>query len=140
MTVVNEARAERRDAARRKRKGAPDDTAWRGFVQCELSDLDKQHVRELLAAGETAWEYLLALVVEGYKLTLSFDYSNSSWVASLTCKRSSDPNVGLTLTARGGTVVGAMVALFYKDDAVLKREWAGRAAVDSRRFSETDVG
>lgn len=140
MTAVNEAKHERREAARARRKGASDDVAWRGFVQCELSDLDKQHVRELLAAGETAWEYLLALAVEGYKLTLSFDHGNSSWVASLTCKRSSDPNVGLTLTARGGTVVGAMVALFYKDDAVLKRDWAGRAAAVSRKFGETDVG
>lgn len=140
MTAVNEARAERRAAARDKRKASAAGDGWRGFVNVELSVADKEAIKLGDASFDDAWGFLMQRVLDGYKLSLSFDHSNSSWIASLTCKRSSDPNVGLCLTARGGRVEGAVLALWYKDDVLLARSWSGRAQGGRSAYEADDIG
>lgn len=140
MTVVNEVNAERRAAARDRRKAAAAGDGWRGFVNVELSVADKEAIKLGDASFDDAWGFLMQRVLDGYKLSLSFDHSNSSWIASLTCKRSSDPNVGLCLTARGGRVEGAVLALWYKDDVVLARSWSGRAQGGNAAYQADDIG
>lgn len=140
MTIVNEAKAERKAAARAKRGQGGAADSWRGFVNVELSAADKADLREQPGGFDAAWVYLMDRVLEGYRLGLSFDHGNSAWVASLTCKRASDSNVGLCLTARGGRVEGALLALWYKDDVLLARNWSGRAAGVGGGFGADDVG
>ena len=140
MTVVNEAKAERKAAARERRAAGDVKDSWRGFVNVDLSAADKEAIRAGDVGFDDAWGFLMQRVLEGYKLSLSFDHGNSSWVASLTCKRSSDANVGLCLTARGGRVEGAVLALWYKDDVLLARSWSGRAQGGRAAYEADDVG
>lgn len=140
MTAVNEAEAERRAAARDRRKAATSGDGWRGFVNVELSLADREALKLCDVGFDDAWGFLMQRVLEGYKLSLSFDHGNSSWIASLMCKRSSDPNVGLCLTARGGRVEGAVLALWYKDGVILAHSWSGHAQGSNAAYQPDDIG
>lgn len=130
----------KRDAARAKRAASGAGDGWRGFVNVDLSAADKERIREGDVGYSDAWAFLMQRCLDGYKLSVTYDHGGAAWVASLTCKRSSDANVGLCLTARGGRVEGAVLALWYKDDVLLGGAWSGRFEQRGARLGEDDLG
>jgi hypothetical protein len=136
-----ERQAEERKAGRRTRAaGADGGKEWRGFVDCDLSQADKDGIRALLQDFPDAWAWLMGMVFEGYKMSLSYDHNNSSYVLALTCWRASDKNNGLTLTARGGKLESAVVSIWYKDTVMLKGAWGRGVPGGGRVYKEDDVG
>lgn len=125
-------------AARRDKQAADD--GWRGFVNVELSDSQKKAVKATLNKGAEQWARVIDLVMDGYKLTVSFDDRNTSFVFAMTCRDPNDDNRGLTLTARGGSLASAVAAWVYKHDEILKGRWDKAAEITRGRMTEDDVG
>ncbi len=109
---------------------------WKGFVTCELTVEDKKSLREGAMPYEDAWEGLLDVIPEGYKLSISWDDKNETFTASLTAGAGTGDNAGWCLTGRGASFDGAVCSLAYKHFTKLARNWAaggsaaGVAAVD----------
>lgn len=132
--------------AEEKRYGRSGDTrgsevhnTWKGFVNLDLSDKQKQEVKRLFDKYGDAWTHILGRVAEGYKLTVSYDDQHTTWNVSLTCRALADSNLGLTLTGRGGSCQAACISLWFKDSRVLKGVWELSAVATKRMMEETDV-
>lgn len=114
---------------------------WKGFVQMELNEQQKLAVKVLRDKGmEQVWTGVFALVDELYKLSLSYDTYNDAYICSATCKDPKDKNMGLTLTARGGSLQGAVASFWYKHTTVLEGDWTAAAVKGVRKVDEDDVG
>lgn len=136
-----ERRAEEKRSARKTTQATrPANDGWRGFVQLELVEADKPAVRALRDDPERLADNVYGMVDDGYKLSISYDTGNDSYVFSATGKREAGRNAGLTLTGRGGAIVSAMAALWYKHDTLLQRDWSNAATKTGKKFDPDDVG
>jgi len=88
--------------------------AWRGFIDIDLTDADKDVVRDMSTEAEDVLGIVAELVEDGNKLTLSNDAAHNSYVAAVTSRNAASPNAGLTLSGRGSTLWKAVNALWYK--------------------------
>ena len=136
MGIMQAAEEERKDKAAQKRKERKERQAsnkrpeWQGFVSCELTVEDKKALREGAMTYEDAWEGLLDIIPEGYKLSISWDEKNDTFTASLTAGAGTGGNAGWCLTGRGASFDGAIISLGYKHFTKLRRDWgAGVAAL-----------
>ena len=129
----------RGEAGKSANRGQTND-GWKGFVNVELSDKDKQAVKKLFEKYADAWGHILGRVAEGYKLTVSYDDPHTTWNVSLTCRALADNNLGLTLTGRGGSMQAACISLWYKDQYMLKGIWDMVALAKSTQLDVDDVG
>lgn len=125
-----------KDAAREKASA----DGWKGFVNYELTDDQKPEVKALALQWETVWDELLDLVLQDYKLTVSYDGSRSVWNASVTCRNPKDRNGGLTLTGRGGNFAAAAASVVYKHIYGLNRDWSKALTQTGMSFDPDDVG
>lgn len=65
-------------------------------------------------------DYLEATTRENNKITFSYDVAHTTFIVALTCRDKASANAGLTLTARGSSLLNALSALIYKDTVILK--------------------
>ncbi len=128
----------RSDTREQASKGDAND-GWIGFVNCELTDVQKAECKKLLPTFDQAWQSLHELIGLGYKMTVGYDDPHSTWNVSLTGRKGSGKNQGLTLTGRGGSEVAAYVSLWYKHEVVLKRDWTSLAQPDRFRLRPDDI-
>lgn len=132
--------------AQRARKGAAakqkaTDDGWKGFVQCELNEQQKIAVKRLRDENMgQCWTDYLSLTGELYKLSQSYDTYNDAFVVSATCKDPKDKNMGLTLSARGGSLEGAVASFVYKHSIILEGDWTVVGVQGARKVSADDVG
>jgi hypothetical protein len=86
-----------------------------GFVDIELSAKDREDLEALVFPGQVDLVAFLVQVIEdGYKFSLSGDVEHSSSIATLTGKAAACENKGYALSGRGPDPHGAMVVLWYK--------------------------
>ena len=132
MGAAKNAKLDLRDqrAAARGQGGQSD--GWRGFVNVELAEQDKAVLRAQETPFEDYWDGVIDRMVNGYKLSVSRDHRNDTWIASLTCNHPADPNKGYTLSGRGGTWMNAVTALAYKDRILLQGNWTSDHVVTAR--------
>lgn len=137
MTAALNAKYEKAAQIRDKRKAKQTEQAgdWKGFVACELTDKQKEAAKQLRADADRLFDNVFSMVEDGYKLSFSVDNYNGMYICSATCKDKASPNNGMTLTGRGGAMLGAMASLWYKHDVVLERVWGG---VEARRTNHPD--
>jgi len=142
MSAIQHARDAKRDqkkaAAASKSNSA--EGAWKGFISLELTDRQKAEVKALQADPDRVFDNVFSLIDDGYKISFSYDTYHDMYICSATGKDPKSPNNGLTLTGRGGKVLGAMAALWYKHDVVTERVWGEPEAHRRREVSEEDVG
>jgi hypothetical protein len=91
---------------------------WRGFIDIDLTDVDKTYVREMSLEADDVFGIIVELVNDGNKLTISNDASHNSYVVAITCQIPDDPNAGLTLNGRGSTLEKAVNSLWYKHSSL----------------------
>lgn len=142
MTAVLNQRDEKK-AARAAAKTSKASTAandWKGFIALELSDSQKTAAKVLRDDPERLFDNVFGAVDDLYKLSFSYDTYNGMYIASYTCKDAKSPNNGLTLSGRGGTLLGAMASLWYKHAVVLERVWGEAEQKRSRTSEEDDLG
>lgn len=99
------------------------------FLNVRLTDEDKQ----ALGAGANNVEEILdtafRLVDEGYKLSVSLDAKNHSYLGSITLKQG---GVSKVLTGRGSTAINALASLLYRHVVLLRGDWSNYEQTDSR--------
>lgn len=140
MAQVERQQENKREKGQSGRVSGSVDSTWKGFVNLELTDKDKAAARKLFDRYADAWGAILERVGLGYKLTVSYDDPHTTFNVSLTCRALADKNLGLTLTGRGGSMQAACVALWYKDQHVLKGDWTGAAMAFNTQLDVDEVG
>lgn len=123
MGTAKNGKLEARDARTEARQTAQNGSVWKGFVNVDLTDADREVLRTDQTPFEDYWEGILDRMCAGYKLSVSRDHKNDTWIASLTCNHPADANRGYTLTGRGGSWTNAVIALAYKDRVLLRGVW-----------------
>lgn len=116
-------------AAKAKKANANDKKEFKGFVNYLLSVDDKNAFKEwevdaadllLLVAGD---------VSEGYKMGVSYNPQNSTFVATYMCNSDDSPNAGYMLSAFAPDWFNAVKSLVFKHQHVLGCIWpVGKAA------------
>jgi len=137
---VNDREQNRKEEAKRSRgkSDARSETAWRGFVECNLSEAQKKGGKAKAPDQAGLWLYLEGRVDSGYRFSWSRDEAHDSEVLALTCRNDKDLNQGLTLTTRGGSFLSALTGLWVKDVFVLQGEWDRAATESGKGMSEDD--
>lgn len=113
---------------------------WKGFVNCELNEQQKVACKALRDNSAAVWTTVEDLVGGQYKASMSYSPEQDVYNFSMTCKAAKDVNNGLTLTGRGGTLVGAMASFVYKHSIVLESDWTTAALARSGQADEDFVG
>lgn len=115
--------------------------SWKGFVQCELTDAQKQAAKMWIQQNsDDVFPLFFSLVDDSFKVSISFDYYNNSYVASATCREPKLPANGWTLSGRGGTVFNAVASLMFKHLVVFADGWVLSDGSGGRQFNPDDIG
>jgi len=96
---------------------------WNGFVACELTAEDKATFKVWDVDFGDAFDLLVGRVTEGYRLSVSHNKKNDSFIASLTGSEDNGDNAGYTLSAFGKDIATAMRVLAFKDGFILEGVW-----------------
>jgi hypothetical protein len=94
------------------------------FINYNLSTKDKEWLQACDAELEFPVKGMLDLVQEGYKLSISADPKNNSFIASLTDREPTSGFHNHCLTGRGATPFDAWVSLAYRHFVVGQGSWA----------------
>jgi len=113
---------------------------WKGFVNVEIPEAQKDQVKSLRNKPDELWRVILDLVENGYKMSVTCDQKYSLYNLSLTCKNPKDVNNGYTLSGRGGTLLGAMASFVYKHATILEGAWADAGSKAPGAFDGDFVG
>lgn len=113
---------------------------WKGFVNVELTEAQKAEAKKLRENVGACWGVVFDLVEGEYKLSVSLDAKNNAYVVSMTGRKARDVNAGLTLTARGGTIEGALASFVYKHQVILEGDWTSAARRGGGGFDADDIG
>lgn len=105
-----------------------------GYVNYSPSEGDKRELREFLQDGQRPSDDLADILLNGYRLNVSWDSYNSSFSASLYCTDVESPNAGWTLSQRAGNVDAALERVIFVHVHVLHGDWS----VASRKTDEWD--
>lgn len=141
MTGVLNQRDNQREKRREKREAQkPTNDNWKGFVNVELNTKEKEVVKAWRDDVAKLWGHLEGRIEDGYKVTFSIDTYNNAYVCGVTGRGKGDPNEGLTLTGRGGTLWGAVASFMYKDTVLLEGRWDSVAVQGKRVNDPDDVG
>lgn len=141
MGAVDHQKEAKRPVRKDQAKTRASEDGWKGFVQCELNEQQKKAVKLLRDENMAdVWTKYLTLVSELYKTSQSYDTYNDAFVVSATCKDPKDRNMGLTLSARGGTLEGAVASFVYKHEVVLEGDWTSAGLIGNRKVDADDVG
>lgn len=140
MSQQEHAAAAKKAKAREASKKKAQEDGWRGFVNVELTADQKPLCKALLSDVERLAENVYGMVEDGYKLSLTWDDVRECYNLSLTCKARGNPNNGLTLTGRGGSIPAAMASFWYKHDAILMGAWGNGASSSGGGWEADDVG
>lgn len=92
--------------------GADMDAAFRGYINLQLSDAQKEAYVKW-SASASLWEALEFHTGDGVNLSLKLDPKGGGFLASATQRRATSPNAGLVVTARGRDATTAWGRVLY---------------------------
>lgn len=99
-------------AGKRGKVGAGFDAPFRGYINLNLSDAEKDAFAEWWS-GDAPWDVLQSQVASGVNLALKIDPKGDGYLASATQRAEGSPNAGLVVTARGKEPLVAWGRLLY---------------------------
>jgi hypothetical protein len=88
------------------------------FVNIRLGATEVRHLQSLGWSDEQAIWAFLELVEAGYKLSLTSDNKNDTYIATLVGHGDNCPNKGKGLSGRGPTPAEAIKSLLYKHTVI----------------------
>lgn len=97
--------------------------AWRGYVNYTVTESDKKLLKAALENGWNTDESLEEVLLDGYKLSVTYDNYRSAFCATLYCQAADDSNAGWALTARANNTNAAVVRVLHIHCNVLHRQW-----------------
>lgn len=96
---------------------------WLGFKAINLSTEDKERYAAWDVHDDDLWVLLADVVNSGYKLSLSFNEKNQTYIAAFTCKDNASPNNGFTISAFAQTWYNALRVLLFKHVVICDYNW-----------------
>lgn len=104
----------KRVPVKRNKKRATNYDSWQGFLNCYLSDKDKEVLKGSDLAEEYPLWHLAQFVGQQYKFSFSYSDYTESFVVTMTDRDGDSPFYGWALSGHGSTVQNAFAALMYK--------------------------
>jgi len=85
------------------------------FIRCELNADDKKRVPEFVKSQKNTYDDLVTEALQsGHKISLSFNETNDSFIASMSGKPDECVNANKCLTAHGKSPAMALWVVLYK--------------------------
>jgi hypothetical protein len=106
------------------------------FVRSELTDQEKEHLKNQQYVWDDIPEHLVSLVEAGYKVSCTNDLKSNSFAVWITPSSEDNPNYGFTLSARGPSLLAALSVAFYKHYTKFDGVWPK----DERDYSKDQWG
>ena len=107
--------------AKRKARSTADD--WKGFVNYHLPNDIKKAAAEFRESWDLLGNIIPTLVLNRYKLSVSYNPKDDAVIASVTCKDPQHHNYQRTLTAFGPDVQESLLRLCYIHFVVFDEDW-----------------
>lgn len=102
------------------------------FVRCELSDADREVIQDAPLGDSECLDLLETLAVAGIKTSFAYERQNDCVACYASGQETATDTVkGLTLSARGPDIRGALTVLAYKHYTLLKEDWQGNGQKSS---------
>lgn len=98
---------------------------WKGFTDVRLLPMDIEGFLATDRDAETVVEMATAVLMDGYKIGVYWDFEGQEFGCSLTCKDPASPNNGYTIVAKAPTAVEAIALVLYKHNVVAEHVWDG---------------
>lgn len=107
---------------------------WIGFADIPLSGEDKANFKGQEFVFETFEHDLEDFLAEGYKISMSYQAKQGSFVAAATATRVGMPNAGLTMSAWHRTPLDAVRLVLFKHYHVAHGDWQGERENEDFQF------
>jgi len=98
-------------------------SGWSKFVRGDLTDGDKADCRAWTVFDERGGDMLLALVTQGYRLTIKQDGNSEGALVFLNGPDSPHPHSGWTLTGRGSNPLKALKQVCFRHFVMFGEDW-----------------
>lgn len=103
---------------------------WKGFVNVSLSQQERRTISDNLLGAEECFQFLMDVVEDGYKVSLSYSIPEDVHTVSLTGIYQGRPNAGLTMSMRHRDFDKALTAVKWcYDEAGKNGSWEERFAL-----------
>jgi len=116
--------------SKRKTNEFTRESAWKGFVEYRLSDLELMDADQAVITDEELLDGVVTLSEQGYKFTCSYNSVTKTATATLQAGEALPKLVGWALSARGRDGREAIKLLLYKHHECLKGDWLPLLAVE----------
>ena len=103
---------------------------WQGFVNIDLTRADKAKIKQEIPDSAEAIDWIQTLVLDGYRVSLSWYLDGECYVVSVTAK--DGINVGLTFTMRHADLMVAIAAARFAHEVKTVRDWRNVGEVQSK--------
>lgn len=110
---------------------APKSYAKTVWVECDLNEEHKKHVKSLKMGPDKIIQGLDTLIGEGYKVSMMFEEKNDCVGIYCTAPRQEGQDFVMCLSARGPSVDKALMVLVYKHFEMLNSDWTGKLKAGS---------
>jgi hypothetical protein len=116
-----------RKNTRSQKKELWEKAKWEGFVPVRLTKTEKSAVKDDLLDEGAAYQWLMDVASDGYKVSISYSIPEDVYTVSLTGVYERKPNGGLTMSLRHRELIVAVTALrFAATEDGMIFDWDGR--------------
>lgn len=110
-------------AKARSRKDAQGDFKWKGFVNLQMSGDQRAAFQDWQDENDDPFVLMTIVLTSGYKLGQTYNPSNQSFIATLTCTDMELPNGGYVMSAFHSSLEDAIAVLMYKHFNICNEIW-----------------
>lgn len=109
--------------------------AWTTFVEIPLGNVSWEDIHKAYGAADAAFDAVQELLLDGYRMSFSFNEQSDAVICSVTCKAEGSPNSGKTFSAFAATWTDALITALYKHFVIAGEVWTGdQSSVQRPRF------
>jgi len=96
---------------------------WKGFKDFRLTAEQLEGFAAFDTDDDDLMDLLQTTLVEGYKLTLTYNGQSDTYNAAMTCNAEKHVNQGYTMSAFAPSAYSALKLLLYKHAVLLEGDW-----------------
>lgn len=104
-------------------KISSDKPAWKGFIDYRLNDAHLEQFDNTQFDHTAVFEALAGLLMQGYRITHSYNGNNKTFTTTLIDNRSDSVLAGWALSAQGVDYFEALSMIVYKHFVALEQDW-----------------